>query len=246
MPFEDPKFISDLVITNPTSADLRSAGDQHLRALRLVLIGDGTDQAGSFTSNFTGQYTGTAAELQSVVDQIIPDPLPEDGDLLVWDTDKFVAQEPKNPVIHSGRYYGGVSGPGDTIYFASAVENIPDNSLVEIINASDVSGWRLTAKATIMVNISWQYALAGSGGGSARADGTMGLNTSLNTALASVLEADRVEYSANEGERQASVHVGGNLLLNADDTLTLYRRNLVTPPSPVTSAHLTFTAQKVA
>ena len=218
MPFEDPKFISDLVITNPTSADLRSAGDEHLRALRLVLIGDGTDQAGSFTSNFTGQYTGTAAELQSIRDQIIPDPLPEDGDLLVWDTDKFVPQ-PNVAAIYEAAYtgYAGIAGAADEVYFTTEAYNTVPVELATIDNPRGGGGWFLKAVKKCKVDLHFTAQVERTG-------------ATLNTGNPSILRnVDGVAYTLSTAKNQfdndggpvfGASTLSASVVLDVDETLS--------------------------
>ncbi|MEE8306183.1 MAG: hypothetical protein V3R81_02900 [Gammaproteobacteria bacterium] len=240
MPFEDPKFISDLVITNPTSADLRSAGDQHLRALRLVLIGDGTDQAGSFTSNFTGQYTGTAAELQSIRDQIIPDPLPEDGDLLVWDTDKFVAQAPQAPSVFQAAYggYAGVGGSDEVIFTTEHYDDVPTD-LCTIENPAAGGGWRLTALKRCTVNLNFTKQIERTGG----TVNTGNVRITKNAATVPlVLDQARQQSDNGGGNPYAASSVSASLVLEINDTLSCIAPSV----SGTQDTNMTLTVQEVA
>lgn len=66
MGFTPGNFLPDLIITDPLGTDPKSQGDDHLRNIMKCLIGNGTAGSGSFTPGFTGQYTGTATELNQV------------------------------------------------------------------------------------------------------------------------------------------------------------------------------------
>jgi hypothetical protein len=66
MGLETVNYIPDLVIENPAGTDPVSEGDDHIRNLKVSLVGNGTGAQGSFTAGFTGQYTGTADALNAV------------------------------------------------------------------------------------------------------------------------------------------------------------------------------------
>ena len=66
MTVESASFLSQLDLTLPGAGDSAGEGDDHLRLLKNCLIGDGSPTSGSFTPSFTGQYTGTADQLNLV------------------------------------------------------------------------------------------------------------------------------------------------------------------------------------
>ena len=107
--------ITDLNPLSPTGNDPVSDGDNELRALKNALVGDGTAAEGSFTPSFTGQYTGTAAELNAVNTAIqptddldalndvtySPDP-PAVGDHLVYGASGWANETPAAPAPSPG------------------------------------------------------------------------------------------------------------------------------------------------
>lgn len=63
MSLETGTYINDLVVTNPTSTDAKSAGDDHFRLIKSLIK--------ATFANITGAVTVTHTQLNTVVDRIL-------------------------------------------------------------------------------------------------------------------------------------------------------------------------------
>jgi hypothetical protein len=185
MGFEDPKFISEFVVLNPEDTDQRAQGAITMRSIKNAIVGTGTVDAGSFTPNATGQYTGTMDELQAMVDDglttasVIDDLADVDtgssppvaGDLLHWDGADWV---PGGSTIYSARYDGLAGFSTNEVFFSSEVQNDIPVELATIDNTGATTGWRLTVVERLCINISPGYTATANGGLSVK--GAVSLN----------------------------------------------------------------------
>lgn len=193
--------ITDLNPLSPTGNDPVSDGDNELRALKNALVGDGTAAQGSFTPSFTGQYTGTATELNAVNTAIqptddldalndvtySPDP-PAVGDHLVYGAGGWANETPAPPDERpkAARFSGYAGSVGSQVYFTNEDNNDIPSSLVTFKNdGADGFGFTLTANEDIVFNLSW-YVLGewqGEDGGSSptryAANGLINLTTGV-------------------------------------------------------------------
>jgi len=162
--------ITDLNPLSPTGNDPVSDGDNELRALKNALVGDGTAAEGSFTPSFTGQYTGTAAELNAVNTAIqptddldalndvtySPDP-PAVGDHLVYGASGWANETPAAaPSPGSARYSGYAGSVGTQVYYTNEDRNsIPAGLAVVKNDGTGGFGWTLTAATDILVTLDY-------------------------------------------------------------------------------------------
>lgn len=163
--------ITDLNPLSPTGNDPVSDGDNELRALKNALVGDGTAAEGSFTPGFTGQYTGTATELNAVNTAIqptddldalndvtySPDP-PAVGDHLVYGASGWANETPAAPAPSPGsaRYTGYAGKVTDQPYFTTEVSNtIPAGLAVVKNDGTGGFGWTLTAVEDVLVTLNF-------------------------------------------------------------------------------------------
>jgi hypothetical protein len=159
MGFEDPKFISEFVVLNPEDTDQRAQGALTMRAIKNAIVGTGTDTAGSFTPNATGQYTGTMDEIQFATDNAIPTDMtttpPVAGDSLTYDGTDWVPGTPAALEWYQGTANGYAGQNGNLLYFTNDADDIPA-SVATIVN--DANGWTLTAVSACVLNIgvAWQ------------------------------------------------------------------------------------------
>ena len=191
--------ITDLNPLSPTGNDPVSDGDNELRALKNALVGDGTAAEGSFTPSFTGQYTGTAAELNAVNTAIqptddldalndvtySPDP-PAVGDHLVYGASGWANETPAAPAPSPGsaRYTGYAGKVTDQPYFTTEVRNTIPAALAIVKNDGNGGfGWTLTAVEDVLVTLfmSADYYLQYSDFGSSARDANCNLGVGLNT-----------------------------------------------------------------
>jgi hypothetical protein len=163
MPYEDPKFIYELLVVNPADTDQRSQGALTMRGIKNAIVGTGTVDAGSFTPNATGQYTGTMDEIQFATDNAIPTDdtttPPVNGDLLKFNGTDWVPSQTASalPVIQYATFntYDGVQN-GQEVFFINADDQISTNGIATIKNNGDAGrGWLLTADVKLAVNISF-------------------------------------------------------------------------------------------
>tara|TARA_R110000751_G_scaffold24944_2_gene68236 strand:+ start:1437 stop:2240 length:804 start_codon:yes stop_codon:yes gene_type:complete len=191
--------LTDLNPLSPTGTDPVSDGDNELRALKNALVGDGTALQGSFTPTFTGQYTGTAAELNAVNTAIqptddldalndvtySPDP-PAVGDHLVYGAGGWANETPAAPAPSPGsaRYAGYAGKVTDQPYFTTEVSNtIPAGLAVLKNDGTGGFGWTLTAATDVLVTLNFTadflvtVSSSGSGPNSVRNYLGVGLNT---------------------------------------------------------------------
>jgi len=158
--------LTDLNPLSPTGADPVSGGDNELRALKNALVGDGTAGNGSFTPTFTGQYTGTAADLN--VTKTLADSAAQAtdgisyfddvntagavaGDLLKYNGTDWVAVP---PLSGSANYTGYAGLYGAQMYFTTEVTNTVPAGLATIVNGDGINGWFITAVQDCLVNVS--------------------------------------------------------------------------------------------
>ena len=160
--------LTDLNPLSPTGTDPVSDGDNELRALKNALVGDGTALQGSFTPTFTGQYTGTAAELNAVNTAIqptddldalndvtySPDP-PTVGDHLVYGAGGWANETPAT-APGSARYAGYAGKVTDQPYFTTEVSNTIPAALATVKNdGTGGFGWTVTAAADVLVTLNF-------------------------------------------------------------------------------------------
>jgi hypothetical protein len=161
MPYEDPKFISELLVVNPADTDQRSQGALTMRGIKNAIVGTGTVDAGSFTPNATGQYTGTMDEIQFATDNAIPTDMattpPVADDLLRFDGNDWVpASVLSTPAIEASLYSGLDGQVNDEIYFTTAEEGIDGGTIATVKNNGDAgNGWLLTALVRCQVSIAY-------------------------------------------------------------------------------------------
>ena len=162
--------LTDLNPLSPTGTDPVSDGDNELRALKNALVGDGTAAQGSFTHTFTGQYTGTAAELNAVNTAIQPtddldalndvtyshDP-PAVGDHLVYGAGGWANETPATPISPGSARYTGYAGKvTDQPYFTTEVSNTIPAGLATVKNdGTGGFGWTLTAATDVLVTLNF-------------------------------------------------------------------------------------------
>jgi hypothetical protein len=225
MGFEDPKFISEFVVLNPEDTDQRAQGAITMRSIKNAIVGTGTVDAGSFTPNATGQYTGTMDEIQFATDNAIPTDdtttPPEISDLLQFDGNNWVPVSPSVSAGISDALYADYLGEvnGDEVYFALTVyDNVP-GSLATIKNdGADGRGWLLTAAADIAVNINFSVQVGGN-------------STTINTGVCTIekniadtsvrLDVGRQSYSGAAQSFNFTANLGAAVVLTAGNTLSL-------------------------
>lgn len=235
--------LTDLNPLSPTGTDPVSDGDNELRALKNALVGDGTALQGSFTPTFTGQYTGTAAELNAVNTAIqptddldalndvtySPDP-PTVGDHLVYGAGGWANVTPVTVTAPgSARYAGYSASVGAQPYFTTEVRNnIPAALAVVKNDGTGGFGWTVTAAARVLVTLSYEvvqillttaeqsYLSAGIGlntVGTALDDSAMGGQYSGGGLI--------ITGASGTFRRQASASATVSIVLEATDVLTV-------------------------
>lgn len=190
--------LTDLNPLSPTGTDPVSDGDNELRALKNALVGDGTAAQGSFTPTFTGQYTGTAAELNAVNTAIqptddldalndvtySPDP-PAVGDHLVYGAGGWANETPAVPLSPGSARYTGYAGKvTDQPYFTTEVRNtIPAGLAVVKNDGTGGFGWTVTAAVDVLVTLylSADYYIDFGSFGTDYRDANCNLGAGLNT-----------------------------------------------------------------
>ena len=164
--------ITDLNPLSPTGNDPVSDGDNELRALKNALVGDGTPGQGSFTPSFSGQYTGSAANLNLVSTALQPTDdmdaladvvygelgVPGDGDILQWTSDGAfwdVRSLPALVVPGSARYTGYAGAVGDQPVLTTEVSNSISPTLATVRNTlvDNVRGWNITANKDALITL---------------------------------------------------------------------------------------------
>jgi hypothetical protein len=150
MPFEDPKFIYELLVVNPADTDQRSQGALTMRGIKNAIVGTGTVDAGSFTPNATGQYTGTMDEIQFAADNAIPTDdtttPPVNGDVLTFDGTDWVPGVAASTAVYASTYIEYADNLNGEIWFLTANEGIDGSGVATVKNDGLLGrGWLLTA-----------------------------------------------------------------------------------------------------
>jgi hypothetical protein len=237
--------ISNLDPLTPTGTDPVSGGDNQLRTLKNALVGDGTASNGSFTPGFTGQYTGTAAELNLVNTAAQPaDGLSffnevdtsgaAAGAILEFDGTEWLASLPPAPGPPAGtaNYSVRAGMVGARPYFSVVSNNIPA-SVATIANDA-LLGWVLTAVVDCDVDLNYstsrEATVNGSGtrgtikmrGGIASFAGAPP-STVFDGALAYCVDSDGMQAPAPGVSIYATANPSAIIRLLAAQTLTVSR-----------------------
>lgn len=237
MGLETGNRIPDLVASNPPGTDPKSEGADHLRLIKACV-------QGSFPGIGSDQVAATAAELDLAITSLQPDVAviddladvdtattpPADGDLLVWDTDKWIPQTAPDPVPVKGFYHATGMGQGSSfskrLYFTTAVSDSTDSALVTIDN-STTRGWKLTALAPVIVDLSIAYSISEDDNYFTVNFGNDDDVTASNTSTASRLcfgGTQSVGFPTSPGNGQSSAEAQ----LATDDVLTIHRQDSMT------------------
>lgn len=227
--------ISDLNPSDPSNLDPVSGGAQEIRDVKNALIGDGTPANGSFTPDFTGQYTGTADELNAIatslqdgvstLDQLADVaylPAPANGDVLVWQNFGWL---PK-PRLKGAVEYAGY-GPlvGDQLTFTNIVgTNTIPVELATVDNSGVGQGFTIEAVEDCYVSVSYW---AGASAASTIQTGKVSVATGItrnpaSTAFSADQGYDTTASDVPAGGLEALFNsTGTTTLLTAGDTLTV-------------------------
>lgn len=187
---QDADYIWQLDPTAPTGTDPKSQGDDYFRQVHRALIGDGIDPlTGSFTTDFTGQYTGTADELNKInnpanigmtvgnlTNTVINSPA--EGDVLVYKTGNTWENERPSWANGTARIsqWGTPELVGDAIQFAVQDLDELNTALGDFTLNSDGFGSKYVAAVDHNVCISLQSNLVKTAAGLLIFRGAIGVN----------------------------------------------------------------------
>jgi len=241
MPLETGTKVPDLNNAWPLGSDPKNQGDDHLRLIKTCL-------QGSFPSLGSGQYTGTAAELDQVNTNLsafngrtVRDVVPTEGDysldllgdvsinspsqndMLIYDGGEW--KNSGSGVAAYNFVYTGFAGwsvsNGNRWYMDTESNDAP-TSLVTIDNSSG-TGWLLTAVRPCKVDLSiFTYITATTQSKRAIA----AVNNNNNLAGSDIPTASRLHQHTSFRTNSAFVtNAGASVVLQVNETISLHGEN---------------------
>jgi hypothetical protein len=234
--FEDPKFISEFVVLNPEDTDQRAQGAITMRSIKNAIVGTGTVDAGSFTPNATGQYTGTMTDIDRAIASLYDAPVT--GDVLTYNGAEWESG-PLVPAVQSALFngYAGTGG-ADEIYFTNTdMADLNAGGIATITNTA--LGWRLTADVDLVLNVAWSVTGTNSSTDTSLTASTVGDIAGAPTTLAYVREF----FSLDSYAKDYTVAPTVATTLAAGQTISMV---LVQVTATVTDAYASVSVQAIA